>query len=1483
MNLFDNIIQSQFNNFTGKQAQPQVPSFATPKAPRTTNYVAPNVPTPTAPKISQWVRNGGVAPWYEWTIDETQSPVFKAVQWAANLFTGIQKRLWETAQSDIDRKQQKMDQKWIQFADHLINKGYTKEQVFASLDELKKAGELQVSPNFSERLVWSLSNRMWEVQRTTERLANEPLTTRLATGIPSYAWDVVGTAFEPVWALLSPVVQKVIEKTGQTQNVEEVGKWWEWVRQSNPNFADAIEGSLNVASLAPLSPKVTAPIKSGIKTIGTKTLQTAEKIAPNLANQAKKLTSQAEMWFRKQAEDIAVPKLSEMGMREKQKVTGNVIETKPWLFKKEELVRSPQEALAIEEVSRMLKEGKIKKWGTELQKSSAISDEINGLAEALKGRLDNTPNPVTISKPEVESFINDLATNVKKNPIMVWDMQESAYKIIQNLKDKLTKDTYTPSDLLEIRKQLDSDVQAFKWETVFDPKIENAFSSTLKEFRQWINNKVAELVPDAQVRSFLDRQSALYTARDNVDLKWSKQANTTIGRILSKIQSTTWIPRTEIIELATAGWLLWASTLAPIITPIVVWGAAIAGGRKALWAILSPKNKVKLANILTKIDQALKKNPNDADFLKAKELFSKLNKNGWTTSNIRSSGDNWSSTTKPITPTTNESKVINPTSPQVKPVEKTSATQANWPRVLWKMWKVETNTTLQSPTAYEAWIRRPYTLSSLKAPQPKQLFAWENAKAPPKWKTGWFKWADGKMRFEIDDSGAKISFPTRDKAEITKEFLKSKFPDKYWKIPNFRLEESLSVKDLRILESLKDNSYKTTFKLWDILQHDELFKQYPELKDMDVMLNTKYWKKDWAMEWNTMMIWEISNSDSLKWLILHELQHNIQVKEKFALWSNPIAENQIIAKEVQKKIDAVNEKMMKNKEWMDSMSNSEFEQMKIRHKELEAQRSELEDKMDRLRKYESEWFDQYNRSAWEVEARNVQSRMNLTAKERTIKSPESTEDVPRPKQIIRMDSKWPSMLIKKPKQSATMGDMETKKLIEDARSLWKYDGSYDVTKWKKLYRGWNEDGVFWTDDIDIAKSFWDEWVVEKIITMKKPLDVRSKAIREYIKKNTDINIDNATSAYSRSLPEFKKLTKWAKENWYDWIIGKTSDNWLNFTWNEFVTLSSPKPLSPQKTVRPKNLTEWKQSATMGDMETKKLIEEARKYKSADEFVKNTDHTPQTTRVYIKSKFRDGGGYADVPVIREEKNITLYQGGTGENRQFWTPNKEYAKKFGNGEVVKKTGNFYQIDNGNRMTDVYVDADKQLTDLYNQAHTQPQAPVAQPKVEVPQPTAPIQKPKPVDPTAALKQEARKYKSAEEFEKALRSPRWIWYWWNMWILWRATSKPYKPNTKTIIEHWITDSWNTKSYAKDILLSNDYWKSEPYIISKDAKIASWSEWNDVYKTTKESAFSKKSIEEFKRRWFDWFSRWPDEIVIFNHEKINPFNIKDFFTNYIK
>lgn len=51
MNLFDNIIQSSVGNFLGtKPTVPSTLSFATPQAPRTINYTAPQV---TQPQVRQ--------------------------------------------------------------------------------------------------------------------------------------------------------------------------------------------------------------------------------------------------------------------------------------------------------------------------------------------------------------------------------------------------------------------------------------------------------------------------------------------------------------------------------------------------------------------------------------------------------------------------------------------------------------------------------------------------------------------------------------------------------------------------------------------------------------------------------------------------------------------------------------------------------------------------------------------------------------------------------------------------------------------------------------------------------------------------------------------------------------------------------------------------------------------------------------------------------------------------------------------------------------------------------------------------------------------------------------------------------------------------------------------------------------------------------------------------------------------------------------
>lgn len=90
--------------------------------------------------------------------------------------------------------------------------------------------------------------------------------------------------------------------------------------------------------------------------------------------------------------------------------------------------------------------------------------------------------------------------------------------------------------------------------------------------------------------------------------------------------------------------------------------------------------------------------------------------------------------------------------------------------------------------------------------------------------------------------------------------------------------------------------------------------------------------------------------------------------------------------------------------------------------------------------------------------------------------------------------------------------------------------------------------------------------------------------------------------------------------------------------------------------------------------------------------KAMSETPKTVKLWQKSKFSDKGAYVDVPVVRKVDNVTLYQGkAPGEQRQYWTANKEYAQQF--GEVREKTGSFYEVDNGNRVTTVYVEAKPQ----------------------------------------------------------------------------------------------------------------------------------------------------------------------------------------------
>ena len=237
------------------------------------------------------------------------------------------------------------------------------------------------------------------------------------------------------------------------------------------------------------------------------------------------------------------------------------------------------------------------------------------------------------------------------------------------------------------------------------------------------------------------------------------------------------------------------------------------------------------------------------------------------------------------------------------------------------------------------------------------------------------KWTggDGYDRFEIDDSKAE------------------------WKIP------------------IDNVSVRKKFKLSDILTHDELYKNYPEFKDMPVSFKKMKLTTGGYYEPATGRITLNStlNSKTLLRTILHEIQHRIQQKEGFSEGSGVLMSNvDVLARkrgvspaEARKEvyellktrtplIEEYNTLLRKKKE--DLNSGDKYT------KQLEELKTAIDQNKQRLKKlglkkasgFTEAGYDSYKRNAGEVEARAVEKRQAMTAEERAKTPFNESFDVP---------------------------------------------------------------------------------------------------------------------------------------------------------------------------------------------------------------------------------------------------------------------------------------------------------------------------------------------------------------------------------------------------------------------------------------------------------------------------------------------------------
>ena len=220
--------------------------------------------------------------------------------------------------------------------------------------------------------------------------------------------------------------------------------------------------------------------------------------------------------------------------------------------------------------------------------------------------------------------------------------------------------------------------------------------------------------------------------------------------------------------------------------------------------------------------------------------------------------------------------------------------------------------------------------------------------------TGWERGTDGKWRYETGDSKLK------DYITIGGKKFKRNEEDMLW----------------------------TSGKLIDTTDDDELFKAYPKLAnvrlDTDTITGDMPSSGSYNPKTKTIKI-HASELKFLNNLLNHEIQHAIQDLEGFSQGGSP---EQFMDKGRIKELKDLRDEMERRVENGEEGLDEELQ-------EIEMELFDLEDDTP---------FHKYRSLSGEVEARNVEKRMNMTPKERRNSLASETEDVAREDQLFLDDA-----------------------------------------------------------------------------------------------------------------------------------------------------------------------------------------------------------------------------------------------------------------------------------------------------------------------------------------------------------------------------------------------------------------------------------------------------------------------------------------------
>ena len=748
--------------------------------------------------------------------DPTQNLQFKALQGASNLYTGVAEEASMWGQREFERKKQIAKE-------FLAKKGYSPELIESTLSQIER------QPSFMGRVTEWLGNRMQELAKTTETLSNEQnLTKRLLVWTLAYWWDVVATAMEPIASAVSPYVQAGIEKVWLAPTVQNLGQQFQGFKERNPLTGEAIEGAFNIGQLAPMP--LAKPLWNLAKQGGKAIVRWAEKVAPRVVQGVKTGVKATGEWVGKVTKSIVsqqsglwTPAIESILKRPELQ----------WKIRSGELsgaktleeARSSIDALRewYRETGKMydtVRKSNVKVPTSEAKQLLVSQLELDGLASGWKLNLVDLPVKDRGAITQALKYIDEYK----------WEMTpQGALSIRQKLDDLINYNSEVGSNWQRIVTGLRAKYDEFLWNKLPWLKEIDAKYAPERQFWESIRKDIYKadgtLKDNALsvVSNITNKGNEARLARMESILPW-------IGEKVKALKAFEDIQNASGIKVGTYGRAATTGAIALASVPLAIasWVAThpVVVARVLEWiGLASQKIKLILAkwkNITkedaTIIQQAVAKTPkskveniiNNLSYdPKTSKLTSKtLTKNGNTSIRPVAISNKWNVWK------VEQKTIVTPKKPTPNTIKnESSQTQANWPRVIWKMGKVETKTSPQSATSYEAGMRRPFTMQS-NNPIVKRV------QEKPSNSKGWF--------IKIPEIGKKVE------AKLTIDKTISDEAKSYW-----HTFESLEKEFDKLLNKYLAIPRKLTKEVWDNVSWSEKFVSMLWWNDLDYSAGIK--------------------------------------------------------------------------------------------------------------------------------------------------------------------------------------------------------------------------------------------------------------------------------------------------------------------------------------------------------------------------------------------------------------------------------------------------------------------------------------------------------------------------------------------------------------------------------------------------------------------------------------------------------------------